>query len=310
MSRVLRSLAIRRAALAVLLALAITSCAPGLNVTRWKPARFNLGATRKVAVLGVAGNPAAAPLVYSELEREVLEGKFYSLINATQRGLSVIVTDSGGLIDVAPIRQQVDADVYVSAQVLRYDFNEVPHEETRTVNGRSTRVVTFRPEARASVSFQVIKSDGRVLVYRTYDGVSQGGSYDPGNRSYANPANLMLDSLRRAVKSFLGDITPHAVNEKLVLDDSDPLLKSGVELAVKGDLDGAEHTWSDAVAKDSSYAGAIYNLGVLSEVRGDPKAASERYARAFALNPKSIYKDALDELNQRLRETASLQKDL
>jgi tetratricopeptide (TPR) repeat protein len=295
---------------AVLLLAGTEACAPGIRVTRLQPSRYNLGTTRRVAVLEVNGNPNATPLVISQLQKQILDRRFYSLINAVNRGLSITVTAAGTRIDVGGIRQQVDADVYVNAMITRYDYSEVEKQEEKTEKGRKYYVTKYQPEARVRVNFQVVKSDGQVIVLRDYDGDDTGTSYEAGRRPSRSATDLLESAARESVGRFLDDITPHQVVEKIELDESDDTLKPGIKMAEAGDLAGAERSWNDVLARSPNNAGAIYNVGVLLETRGEFDQAAGNYTRAFQLNPKGLYHDSLEDLNRRLADAQALQQQI
>lgn len=288
----------------------LAACAPGINVTRLKPSRYNLGTTRRMAVLEVNGAPSATPLVITDLQRQIVDRHFYTLINAVNRGLSITVTAAGARIDVGSVRQQVDADVYLNANILRYDYQEVEKQEEKRENGRTYKVMKYQPQANVRINFQVVKSDGQVVVFRDYNGDESGSSFERGQRPSRSSNDLLDGAVREAVGSFLDDVTPRQVVEKIELDDAEETLKPGVKLAENGDLAGAERSWNEALATNPNSSGAIYDIGVLLETRGDFDQAAASYRRAFEISPKSLYRDAIEDLNRRLREAAALQQQI
>lgn len=303
------SVVTRAAAMAVVAGL-LSACAPGINVARLSPARYNLGATRTVAVLQVGGEPRAASQVMVELQRSVVEGGYYDLINAVNRGITIHVGAGMGHVDVQPIASQVQADVYLIAHVLRHDVVVQERRGTRTVDGRKVEVTKFHPKGFARGNFQVVKADGRVVVFRDYTGEYYGTTYELGEHAPQHPSELVERALQDMVRHFLADITPRRVVEKIVLDDDEPAIKSGVKLAQDGNLAAAERAWQAVLDSNPRSAGATYNLGVLLETRGDFDGAEAAYLKAIELSPKPLYRDALYDLRRRLREATSLQTPL
>ena len=306
-----RSIPAPRRALALgLLAATLCACAPGIEVTRLQPSRFNLGSTRRVAVLQVTARPRAQAIVLTQLQEQIVNRRFYKLINAVNRGLSITVTAAGTNIDVGSIRQQVDADVYLNANVLRFDVRTTQHQETEYDHGKKYQVAEYRPEAHVRINFQVVKANGEVLVLRDYRGEDDGAEYKAGESPSESREDLLEGAVRQAVAGFLGDITPRQVVEKIELDEDDPALKPGVNLASHGDLAGAEQAWRAVLAQNPNNAGAIYDVGVLLETRGDFDQAAANYKHAFELRPKSLYRDALQDLNRRLSDAQALQQKI
>lgn len=289
---------------------ALCACAPGIRVQRLKPSRYNLGSTQKVAVLEVQGPPIAVSQVTSSLQKEIVNGNYYQLINAANRGYTIVVASAGGRVDVSNVSQQVPADVYVVAQVTRYEVFEEASTEKRTENGRTHEVVKVTPKGYAEVNFQVVKSDGRVLVMREYGGDYFGSSFVRGTGRPYNPNDLLQRAVREAVEEFVSDVTPRQVVEKIELDDDDEALKPGIRAAEAGDLAGAERAWTEVIRREPNNSGAIFNLGVLLETRGEFDAAADAYRKALNISHKSLYSEALEDLNERLRDAESLQRQI
>lgn len=286
------------------------ACAPGIQVTRLRPARYNLGAARKMAVLRVDGAPDASALVLASLQRAIVNRNYYTLINAVSRNITIVVPGVGARVDVGGVADRVDADAYVLASVLRCEVEETEREESRTENGRKFTYLSVTPEGKARISFQVVRRDGQVIVMDDYSGRSSAPSFDATKRRAYSRGDLLENAVRSAVDSFMWDVTPRQVVEKIELDESLDALKPGVKAASEGDLRGAESSWNAVLSGDPNNAGAIYNLGVLQETRGDFDAASASYRRASQLSPKPLYRAALENLERRLREAQSLQQPL
>jgi tetratricopeptide (TPR) repeat protein len=77
----------------------------------------------------------------------------------------------------------------------------------------------------------------------------------------------------------------------------------------KGDWDGAEASFRNALAIDPDDAGLHYNMGVLLATRGDLARAEEWYRKAIAMAPKNTsYRQALDGVIERRAELARLEE--
>ena len=278
------------------------ACAPAMQVTRLAPAYYNLGNTKRVAVLEVNGEGGAVAQVIAALQQRILDDGYYSLIVATNRGAAFTVSTPGGLIEIGQVRRLVDADVYVNANVTRYDYLESESDEKRG----EKEVHRYQPESYVRINFQVVKNDGRVLVFRDYDGHVSGSKYDEGQKPSGNRSNLLEGAVRGAVSSFTGDITPRRITERIVFDDGDESLKPGIKMAENGDLGGAERAFSTLLSTNPNNAGAIYNMGVLLETRGEFEQAAQAYSQAIHLLGKALYKEALENMNRRIAEAQSL----
>lgn len=291
------------AILAALVVVVLTqACAPSMSITRLAPAYFNLGNTKRVAVLQVNGDGYAVAQLVSRLQERIINDGYYQLVVATDRGATFVVNAQGGMIEIGQVRAVIEADVYVNANVTRYVYEVLPIEENK--------VKRYEPHARVTVNFQVVKNDGRVIVFRDYTGHNTGTKYDEGKTPTRDRDQMLDSAIREAVGSFVYDITPRKVVETIVFDDSDERFKPGIKLAEAGDLAGAERSWVGLVTQDPTLAGAIYNIGVLLETRGDFEQAAAHYNQAIELFGKPLYRQALENMNRRLAESQSLNRGI
>lgn len=300
-----------RVALFLALAGFVGGCTPGIQLARWKPARYNLGATRKLAVTGVVGHPAAQGVVLDQLQRQILERGYHTLLSTGgAAGTAITVTTGGTQVNVTTGAQgpRASAEVYLSGTVTRYSLSETQKWEEVGSGENKRKVKTLTPWANVRVSFQVARPDGQILMLKEYEGRASGQSREVHARPLDDALDLYDRATRYVVSSFLDDITPRQVVEKIELDKSTPSLKIGLERAKAGDLAGAELAWKEVARQEPGNAGAIYNLGVLLETRGEFDDAAEHYRRAYALSARSLYRDALNALNRRLREHDALQQ--
>ena len=281
----------RRLVSIALLLLCAAGCAPGIHIQRLAPARYNLGASRRIAILEVSGVDPGTEVLVRQLSQGVMERRHFTLYNAAHRGLTFVVPGLGARIELGEVRQAVEADVYVIARVTDYRDGDVKGTDKE---GKEA----LKPAGFATVSFQVVKSDGRVLVYRDYSEVTESSD---GTARY----DLRERSMDKVVGQFLTDITPHFVTEKIELD-KDERLKPGIELAESGDLAGASRSWQQVLDADPQHAGAVFNLGVAYEALGEFEKAAEHYQRALSIKPKALYSDALQDLQRRLDERRAL----
>jgi tetratricopeptide (TPR) repeat protein len=118
----------------------------------------------------------------------------------------------------------------------------------------------------------------------------------------------MLRASQRVAGRFLRDLQPNRISEEVVLDDDDEGVKVGVDLCKENHFDAAYSAFFDAVQRSPSSAPALYDLGVLTEARGDYDQAEELINRAIAIKPKKIYYRALERVHRAHRDADDLQK--
>ncbi len=327
----------RRTALLLFVASALLAgCAPGINITRYAPSRHNLGASRTVAVIDVNGPPEATGVVHTELRDSIVRRRFFQLQQHVPQGIPLaIAPGTGQVYNIEEVRRVTPGDVYVRATVTRWDFREErieeappePEKPKHSANAVGTKnpsplatstyvkpqpKIFFVPEARVTVHFEVIDSaSGRIVVSQPYSGDYKGDKYDPtASDRRPVPAPLLHGAAREAIDSFISEITPRTVTEKIELDDDEDALEPGIELCKRGQVDAAIRSFQSVLAKNPRSPGANYNLGVLLESRGEYAEAEKLYRKAHSLEQKSLYLDAIDDMRRRIRDEQALQRRL
>lgn len=313
-------------------ALFATGCAPGIHITRYKPSRHNLGASRSMAVIHIEGPPESTGVVQSELRNAITAGRFFQLQPHVPQGIPLaIAPGSNQVYNIEEVRRVTPGDVYVRAHVTRWQFleeriEEAPPEDKKpqhsagavgSTNQSPTYTkpqpkVLFVPQARVGIHFQVIDSaSGRIVVQDDYSGFVKGDKYDPltSNRRPV-PAPLLHQAARSAIHAFVADVTPRTVTEKIELDDDEDALEPGIEFCKRGLIDDAIRSFQSVLEKNPNSPGAHYNLGVLFESRGEYAEAERLYRKAYSLKKKSLYIDAINDMRARIRDEQALQRSL
>lgn len=289
-------------ALASLAALLSSACSPGIYLKRFRPAPYNLGTTRRAALLKLDGPSEAAGVIAAELSQQMLRDGWFELYVGPRPEVAPGQGSEG--LAAAP------AEILLAGQVTRWDHGESVGHESKTENGVKVKHHYRVLNAAVDVNFQVIDSaTGRVVAMREYAGRTQGPKVPVRVAQDAMP--LLREACALAVASFLRDITPSTALEKMVLDDSDKLLLEGVALCKKGQLDAAMASFQRVLdASKGASAAATYDLAVLYEARGENAKAEELYRKALALQPKDLYRDALSDLQRRMAEDKALMQHL
>jgi len=290
-------------------ALLFTACSPGIHITRYRPAQYNLGATRKVALLNIAGPPEATGVIASELTGQIVSRGYYQLYSAQPQAITLVVVPGVAVVqNIETVRQAVPAEVYVSGTVMRWDYSEEEVLEEGLEEGKKFQRPVRIPNGHVAVHFQVVHAQtGQLVVARDYSWSNKGERYNPAT-SYAQPAPVLHAAADRVVAHFLGSITPATVTEKIVLDDEEPALEEGIAHCKQGALDAAMASFEKVLQVDPNSPGAAYNLGVLYEAQGEYAKAEELYKRAYQIKPRELYQEALQQMHRRIAEDESLRQ--
>ncbi len=113
---------------------------------------------------------------------------------------------------------------------------------------------------------------------------------------------MFRTAVSASAKAFVFPLTPHQVHMTAQWDDSHEAVKPGVQLAEDERFDEAFGEWEKLVAKEPNLAPAVFNMGVVHEIRGQDQQALELYEKARALNPESgLYERTEGALKGRLQ---------
>lgn len=289
------------------------SCAPGISLTRVRPAPHNLGAARRVAVLELVGPPEALGVVWAEMSQQIVGGGWFQLYASPPAMHTALLSVDPALEGVESTRPAVpvSADLFIVAHVTRWDYDEARSTEKTREDGKEVHRHFRQGHAGTGLDVQLIDAaTGRIVYSREVGASEYGPKYEAGHGS-TNPADLLRRACAAAVGDFLGTVTPRTTVEKMVLDDSEKSLEEGVALCKSGQLEAAMRSFQRVLDEShATSAGATYNLGVLLEAQGEHAKAEERYRQAIGLQPKDIYRDALDDLHRRMAEDKALRQPL
>lgn len=251
------------------------ACAPALTVTRRVPPAIEVGAElRKLAVLTM-GDPSLTPAAQAGLERRIIDSGTYQLVALCEVARPCGPFDAWLRADVAPVQVTTPAAT-----------KEKPTPDT---------------EVKVRVDFEVVRVDGTVAARRTLtnDVTVAAGSKDTVTERALHGLDLAMDD-------FVRSICPTTVAERLEFDTEGPLANP-VKKAVDGDLAGAEAELKALLAASPDSAGAIFDLAVLAEVKGDFTAAAAGYEKAHTLAQKPMYWNALEALRRRQADMRRMQ---
>lgn len=105
------------------------------------------------------------------------------------------------------------------------------------------------------------------------------------------PADQILSQLiSQCVQQFVAKISPHSmvVTEKMEKGKS-KIVQTGNKLARTGDYTEALESYMRAIKNSPEDDGAMFNIGLVYEARGQFDKAQEYYSKAFAIKDKEKY---------------------
>lgn len=118
---------------------------------------------------------------------------------------------------------------------------------------------------------------------------------------------VMVRASGRVVTRFLEDMRPQRVSAKVEMDDSDPIVGPGLELCRKNQFEAAYLALAQALNKKPDSSAALYDLGVMAEIRGSYDEAEDLLKRATNISPKPIYYTALERVRAARADNTGMQ---
>jgi len=118
---------------------------------------------------------------------------------------------------------------------------------------------------------------------------------------------VMVRAAGLVITRFLDDLRPQQVSSKVEMDDSDPVVAPGLELCRTDQFEAAYLALAQAVNKKPDSSAALYDLGVMAEVRGSYEEAEELLRRATTYSQKPMYFTALERVRSAKADVSGLQ---
>ncbi len=115
--------------------------------------------------------------------------------------------------------------------------------------------------------------------------------------------DVIMTLITRIVDDFVAQLMPHEVHRRIPLAKvKSKSAKSAVKLARVGDYDEAISLLKDAIELKPQDHGAVYNLGVMYEVKNQLEKALKYYKRAYSIKDKDLYLTAILRVKRLLKK--------
>ncbi len=230
--------------------------------------------------------------------QETIENNHDVIASNYQNQLKEIIAKDGYL-DVA------NDDLYeaiLTGNILyKLSLGDLDETNYKDKNGKENTYYKLNSHADVTVTFEILnKQEGLIgsavveaHVSKEFSGDSDDGSTERSIVSSATDIKELETLLNKALmitlELVLNKVTPHEVVEKrkLMFGLSNELRK-GNEAAKSGDWNEAVRFWSILIDESDDYynqVAALYNLGIIAEIKGDLEIALERYEEALEYFP-------------------------
>ena len=247
--------------------LAMTGCAPRLYVNVLRPAPINLGAAKKLAIIATDGRVDARDRIVRELIAQANSSGYFS------------VADKNGAAAAAD-------EIALSLKVLEYSAAPEASSEKH-------------PQFLGKVALALTATDG------TGRALTTAKEYRGNVTSDSGEDDALAQSTRMAVTAMLEDVTPSFARQAIELDEEDKGQQPIVELARRGDVNGAIARERELL-KGHATAAAAFNLGALLDSQGEYAEALTLYDESIKLQMKELYVETRGACARRLADSQAL----
>jgi hypothetical protein len=285
-----------------LLALATTlavGCAPSIKVNVLQPARYNLGASKDLAIVQTEGRRAGRDFIIDELIRQARTGGHFKVDDRSDEGIVVKVAGRSVQV-VSGGNGAANSPEQIGIRIDVHDWDA--DEKSETVTEKDSKGNTIEREvefyqAKVIVAVTAFNASGKALLAeREYKSTARGDNED---RALKNAGNEVISSL-------LYDITPRYVTKSIRMDDTDEAQKPIIQVAERGNVPQAVREMESYTQANPNNASALYNLAVLTDASGRYQDALDLYTRAITMASKDFYVDMKSECARRLSDQQAL----
>lgn len=272
-------------------------CGATLSVQAPVPATVNLGAARKLVVIQSEGRRSAREFVIQEAIAQCRSSGHFQAVDRTEDGIELKVSGRTARPQGKGVKQQ-DDEIFVRIDVVEWGATR----DTTTTNGvdkqgnANTQTVTTLT-GRVLLAVTAATSDGKaILAEKEYKGGGVGKDEDA----------VIQGAARQAVATFLSEVTPSFVEEKIPLDESDGRLESFIAVARKGNIALAIEEMKAYLKTQPDNPVALYNQGAFLDATNRFKEAIDHYTRAIQRSNKPMYVETKAACGRRLAAQEAL----
>lgn len=325
-------------------------CTPKIKVNLLQPAQYHEASLIKsIAVLpfsGPEGKQFAAEIEAVLSGIGIDDQRFFTLVDRTtlDKTISEMQLSQSGLVDqkaAVKLGKLVGAQGIFTGIVSQNKCSDSYYNEKRTtciryetrrdkdgtvyqgpcIAWRQYPVSCTRRVASFAVSPKLVEiSTGKILYSRNLAATAESTGCE--DTRPVQEASILLARAKESVKKeFRRDIAPYYVTAEIkLMDSTDGIdspeakdkLKSGLEYADKGRMDGACELWGEARNLAGNSPALLYNLGVCAESRGDLDAALSLYRQADKIlgKPDDNINLALQRVSTAMKNREKLKEEL
>lgn len=303
----------------------ITACTPAIKHTALMPARFhNASLLKEVAVLpfeGKQGREFATEIEGALASINIGDKQYFTVVDRVKldKIINELKFSQSGLVDeskAAQLGKMVGAKGIYTGIINRSESVDNPYREERSVcaqrelkrdrrgnlvEGSCIRWNNYTvncTERRAIFEFtpKLIEVEtGRVVYSKTITQTKSAKGCSDSSLPIPSSFELIGNAKELAKADFKKDVAPYYITMEIKLMDStdgitakeaEKKFEQGLDFAKHQRMDRACELWGEARIISPNSPSILYNLGLCSEITGDPEKALDLYKKADKLMTK------------------------
>ncbi len=281
----------------VVLALFFACGTTYMTVPVTKPARTNLGHVKTIAIGEIKGSGSQD--FADELTTKLFQSGRYEVVDRQhfRELLEEHKLSMSGLVDEtssAQVGKFLGSAAMIFGRVSQHEYGEeMKTSDYKDKDGKSHRNYHRKGIAKVAITLQITDLEtGKIVAIKNLDNtVTKDVRSTDSRPAEIDKQALLREARGRILTTFMRDIAPYTVDEKVVLlsDKELPQLKQGIGMAKIGNWDKAIEYFSAAAEAAPGHSKPYFNLGVAYESTQRFDLALENLQKAYDIEPKSTY---------------------
>ncbi len=313
-----------RSAIFCILLCSFTGCAHTAVVTCLEPAEIDVAGMNRIAVADFSGEQGEA--IAAVLSNRLWENRFYTVVDRSELTSEIQTasySEGSSLQGVLAAAHQANVDGVIVGNIIEYrcddlilgatdidvDIFNQADSENNSPQANSTIDIDFnqvvRREGSVTIAFRLVDVEtGEIRAAKQVSKNYQGEQVnDQGNLPTQGEVLQMLTG--QCLDEVVKMLAPHETACEMKFASCDfwtkgsASVRKGLKAVEKGDWNGAENHWTQAIQQNPKNHAAMFNLSIAAARRQEYDIAEQYVLDALKLEHKTCYTTGLEKIRER-----------
>lgn len=299
-----------------------TGCAQTAVVQCWEPAEIDVTGVNRIVVADFTGEQGEA--ISAALSASLWENEFYTVVDRSELKPGIRTasfSERPTIQEVLSRAQAAGIDGVILGSVIEHrcddqilgstDLNLFQDEAdqdgvTTRSNGLTveSNEILLR-EGTVTIAFRLVDSETGEIRASQQISRHYSGRMENGEGTLPTSGEVLEKLRNQCVNDVVQMLAPHEMSCEIKLATCDFWskgardVKIALELASKGDWEGAERHWHEALTKNPENHAAMFNLSIAAARRQEYDIAEQYVLDALRLEHKKCYTQGLETIRER-----------